>query len=87
VPSYAVGSVLFPNVLNFCFLDIDVSLVYARILRFTVTYKIFNENCVIKCKEGAIKKRKKQTEILTELAREENCLENCKIRKNKKNQQ
>jgi hypothetical protein len=59
VPSCVVGSVLFPDVLNFCFPDVDVALVYARILRFSVTYKIFNENCLIKYKEGTIKKEKK----------------------------
>ena len=88
MPSCVVGSVLFPDVLNFCFPDDDVALVYARILRFSVTYKIFNENCLIKYKEGIMKKRRKQTEILTQLAREEICcLEKCKIRMNKKNQQ
>jgi hypothetical protein len=88
VPSCVVGSVLFPDVLNFCFPDVDVALVYARILRFSVTYKIFNENCLVKYKEGTTKKRRKQTEILAQLAREEMCFsENCKIRRNKKNQQ
>ena len=55
--SCVVGAVLFPGILNFCFPNVDVSLVYARNLLFSVTYKIFNENCLIKYKECSIKKR------------------------------
>jgi hypothetical protein len=49
-------------------------LVHAKILRFSVTYKIFNENCLIKYKEGTTKTEKKANRNISTACQRRNML-------------